>query len=663
MSPRKSSKAFTGPRGAPMALTSADDQKDLAALSDALDPTVLLDLTCDLLFIRGHRGIRITDGPGDGARDIHSIDPKDERFITQCKYHGDSDATVGTREMAELPIALLKLDAKPGLFLTNAKISPQAKREYLNDYPNLSLDFLDGLTLVRELRADAILRARWLEGTGLSCPLAVSYPVLVRRHEGDSPIIPDVVYGDAVNENITSSLQRVVDGANVSAARGFAGEEDFGSYREPRRLTQEEGLLSQLKCTLVKLTGLRSISLLEDLQEEIARSFVNVLTPHESRFSVVVGIPSLVPLSGTTSGSTMRVSYSCFATTKTVTYDVDEASFFSLENDKWTGATDARVTEADAIRLYDRELDACLSVTHVSPFSRAQARTNRAIRLHQLEKWKLSVFALLATNPKTLSLEDVPQPDEVIEWPWGSSWLCGWYHPALLGGPIALPTSDPSLAAFAPFDEREAKNRLTKIADNLQERVGVTMLEPMRARHMLAAISYDPFEEEGDVVFRTAELSLGEESGLPSPVLPDGRRFTVTVFLRGTTPQAITSAIEAMTARHGNIKPHHEVSEYKDGYRVDVTLAFNSICDASTPELLTLTHDWLIDLFGTLKKSGDNLSIWTKDAWKEITGVSLGVPWTASDKVYVSIQSKEGVRNLRGIDNPLEQDWGSTECD
>ena len=254
-----------------MVLTSADDRDALRELTSTIDAAILLDLACDVLFVRGHSQIRITDGPGDGARDIHSIDPTGAPFVTQCKYHNDSDAKVRSRETAELPIALIKFNCKNGLFITTANITPQSKREYLNDYPNFSLDFLDGLELVRELRGNTLLRSRWLEGNGLSWPYVVSIPVLVRRHERDTPILPYVVHGESVSRALKEHIERSLEDVNVSVTDGSSGEEDFISYREPQPLTQEEGFFPWMRCTEVKCTSPRSFASIERIQEQVAQ--------------------------------------------------------------------------------------------------------------------------------------------------------------------------------------------------------------------------------------------------------------------------------------------------------------------------------------------------------------------------------------------------------
>lgn len=645
-----------------MVLTSETDRTDLQTLTATIDAVVLLDLVCDLLFIRGHRHIRITDGPGDGARDIHSIDPTGNSFITQCKYHNNSEASVRSRETAELPIALIKLNCDKGLFVTTAKITPQSKREYLNDYPNLFLDFLDGLSLVRELRADELLHARWLSGNGLAWPYVVSMPVLIRRHEDDTPIIPALIYGKDILKILEARLHDVSpDTAKVSVAVSSTGEENFKRYREPQPMTQEEGLLPWLRCTEVKYTSLRSFASIESLQEEVARVFAAVLAPFEVRFTVIVGTPSLVPLSGALSASEIHPTDWNISIIKTKTTTCDEHDFFRFASDHWTSVTDARVTEADAIRLYNADLDVCVAVEHLSPVSRGQARTNRALRLHQLEAWMKSVFALLDFDPTSWTVAGVSPPDEMIEWPWGSKWLCGWYRHELLGGLISLPSGDPEVCKVVEFNEQTETSRLAKLTQSLEGLDGISILEPCKARHMLAAISYDPFQEEGDVLFRTAELTLGKDSGLPTPILPERRSFTVTAYFQTASMESVHYAIKKAAREFPQLTPRCVSCESAEDRRVDVSISFESLPDDSTSELLELLHGWLRHVLLILGEEGVDASMRTRAAWKDNTGITLGLSWSDSEQVYVSITSKDGVKNIRGIDQPLDQTWDTCQ--
>src|SRR5579862_6413970 len=97
-----------------------------------LNPGKLASLVADILSVKGHEHVRIVDGPGDGGRDIHSQDEFGRPHVAQCKFRGDTTGSVSSREISELPMAMAKFGYQQGLFATNGRISPQAKREFID---------------------------------------------------------------------------------------------------------------------------------------------------------------------------------------------------------------------------------------------------------------------------------------------------------------------------------------------------------------------------------------------------------------------------------------------------------------------------------------------------------------------------------------------------
>jgi hypothetical protein len=164
---------------------------DLRHLTVKLSPARLVRLTADILWIMGHSEIRVVDGPGDGGRDVHAVAQDGGRVLAQCKFHGDPDKTCSSSELSELPMALVKLGYERGVFVTNAGISPQAKREYLDSYPGLQLVFLDGDQVVRLVLQHRLLKALWFDGSDLrSMSTTVTLPMIIRDHETDGSVVP-----------------------------------------------------------------------------------------------------------------------------------------------------------------------------------------------------------------------------------------------------------------------------------------------------------------------------------------------------------------------------------------------------------------------------------------------------------------------------------------
>lgn len=129
------------------------------SLIRALDARRFPELVADVLeFGKGHTEARVTDGPGDGKRDVVSFTPKGHLCFTQCKYHKGS-RSVGSEETDQIIVALNKMGAKHGVFATTGRISPQAKREYLDNFPDYQLEWYEGQDLVDAVLGNPLLSA------------------------------------------------------------------------------------------------------------------------------------------------------------------------------------------------------------------------------------------------------------------------------------------------------------------------------------------------------------------------------------------------------------------------------------------------------------------------------------------------------------------------
>jgi hypothetical protein len=212
-----------------------------------LTPKLLVRLARDLLVARGHRLVRQTDGPGDGGRDVHSIIDDGTEHLAQCKHHEDRGHACSAAEVSELPMAMVKFNVRRGVFLTDARISPQAKREYLNDYPQLQLEFLDRDELVSEVLSRAALRALWFDGGRLGAVnTRITFPLLVGRHERDQPLLP--LRHAAIRDELHLHIRKEAAdlGLGLELREAWSSRELFEPYRPPQQLTMEEGARSDL---------------------------------------------------------------------------------------------------------------------------------------------------------------------------------------------------------------------------------------------------------------------------------------------------------------------------------------------------------------------------------------------------------------------------------
>ena len=206
-------------------------EEKLAFLSK-LDQKTLPHLVGDILyFLYEHQDVKVVDGPGDGKRDIHSVLPNGSRHLTQCKYHSNVQISVSSDETDELGLALHKFDCKSGLFVTTGKISPQAIREYLDNYPAFELDFMDGAGIVDAVLSSPILSSIWFDGESIIRNLSVvNIPFIIRGIATDRSF---------AEEHFPSFSEREV---LVSFDSGWSSVEDFSPYRPPTiRSVYEQG--------------------------------------------------------------------------------------------------------------------------------------------------------------------------------------------------------------------------------------------------------------------------------------------------------------------------------------------------------------------------------------------------------------------------------------
>jgi hypothetical protein len=208
------------------------------ALLKGLDKDSLPFLAADILAeCFGHKEIQVTDGPGDGRRDIHSVTKAGGRCVSQCKFHSGRGTAVGSRETDELPVAMVKFGAKDGFFFTTGRVSPQARREYLDDFPDVNLRLLDGGDLVDCVLSTPALSEAWISGDVVgSRARRIGILAVARDASTDAPLPIGRMVGDLRDAML---LQ-------VSVPSGV-----FAPYRAPSRPVLDSGRGDTAWATLV----------------------------------------------------------------------------------------------------------------------------------------------------------------------------------------------------------------------------------------------------------------------------------------------------------------------------------------------------------------------------------------------------------------------------
>lgn len=610
-----------------------------------LNSGLLEKLGADLLFVRGHSQIRRTGGPGDGGRDIASTDSNGNAHITQCKFHVDSNQACSSSDLSELPMSMMKFGCTRGLFLTNARISPQAKREYLNDFPGLALDFLDGEALEREVLANGMLTALWHEGTRFAdINVSTIFPTIIRRHDDDSPFMPFRSSTPPDFSQVLEYLSSRHPAYKFSIRQGRSSSEPFAPYRAPVPLTTEEGVAPFLQVIEVSVLGHMAVSDLTTVGQDICKAHISWLLPLFNAMSARVGKPSIVPLEGKNSGERVLLEMSPISFTATQHFCGDERNWFAAKpNGHWSTQSDARMTEAPWIRLYCEELDCCLSYEIYTRISAAARAWEEAMREIQSGGWDRSVFCLLPAWDNW-PYSNIPQPDETVRWTWDDRILCGWFHWTILGNPVPIRTGlDPTDGSE---DDQESLKVLSRVERLLKSVPGAKMLHPTEARHMVALAGTDPFPVIGFRNFDTGEVVCYPEI-LPSPIQPSSRSFALAVAWRCGVDVIKAEEAYLATISETDFQLYSEPSWDRSEDYLFLSLEL-------TPVNLELrpTEDLLNEFFNTskpflsaltrhLEKYG-SVARATKEYWSKRLNINFGITYEQSDKLYVGTIEADG---------------------
>jgi hypothetical protein len=258
---------------------SPEEKRELLSKLDAESfPYLVADI---LHFVRRHTNVHVMDGPGDGRRDVVSKDAAGLVHITQTKCHGDPNQGVGARELDEIVIALKKFGATHGLFATTGRISPQAKREYLDYFPELALEFLEGTDIVDEVLAHPVLAQVWCEGEKIQAsarPLVV--PLVLRDAKTDIQVCrgPEPK-GLGLGVGV------------VTFAWGAAPADVFVPYR-PTVIPDPLSSRAVVRAMEATLRGAVHLHELERTVQDVVRHIANSEVAQGRTLQVRVGLPS-----------------------------------------------------------------------------------------------------------------------------------------------------------------------------------------------------------------------------------------------------------------------------------------------------------------------------------------------------------------------------------
>lgn len=504
-----------------------------------LDEKKLVDLYADMRTLEGYTEIKIMDGPGDGQRDIHSIDGNGEKHLTQSKFHNDPLKAVSSKELGEVVLGMVKLGYNKGCFITNAKISPQAKRECLDNYPGYSIEFIEGREIAKRVFDNLIMRAIWCDGESIErVSYALTLPIVARDSETDRPLRLLPKTHERWEGNLIKAGRSEV---NVNFQRSTVSTSLFDPYRPPYTRTISEFGSSISNTIEVVLTGIIHLEdvnniLYKVVMEAFSRidDFYNGSKKH---VAVRGGTSYLTPLQGDSSGARIELKElnpTTFVKHGNETeYEIDWVCPGPESN--WYPPTRIGGSNSSWVRWYNPKIDTCLNLSIISPPS-ASDRWQVEERYDYVRKWwSQSLFFLLPRTIQKSWVElNLPEPTLAHYWD-DKNLLCGWLHPSLrtpvrtmLFEDDEYPQEKPK-GLFPPFFNSDGVSKEMNELGNLLEDLEGIRVMPDKARHMIAVVDKDPFPTTEIMLYAPSDLIIDSDTIIPSPIDLRARQIQFTI--------------------------------------------------------------------------------------------------------------------------------------
>lgn len=523
----------------------AGTPEEKLALLARIDQKTLPHLVGDVLFfLRNHKDVKVVDGPGDGKRDVHSVTPNDTRHITQCKYHQNTSASVSTDETDELVLALNKFGYKTGLFVTTGKISPQAKREYLDNYPDFQLDFLDGINLVETVLSSPVLSAVWFDGTEISkLRNALSIPFIIRRSKDDHPIRSEQ-FGTQTFTEITHKYELA-----------SCETRDLDPYRAPVDRTYSEHSPKFIQGHRVVCSGKVYIYNITEHIKLITQHIASMVNAEDLPVVIRFGKPAFIPHNESTDEDAVKINSE---ETDTCSFVIDTKRQVVPENEwivfqsreNWFFPKNFSVTQAEWAGWINRKTNTILMqelswADNEEPFFEQQFNRLKKRYLEQ------SLFLVGSSTEKINLLEKLPEkyyPEWECEYgPNGI--MLGWLHPALsaLEGGVVF-SVDPEKGDFTgklttDIDDL-AFEETKKLARQTGSQNGFSVVDFSQAK-LIAAIAGEDFlpDKKTSTTF-SAEL-YHYFNDIPSPIFTADRKLLfVRMWQIDEDPQQIDEQLQ-----------------------------------------------------------------------------------------------------------------------
>jgi Restriction endonuclease len=487
-------------------------QRYLTSLDEKQFPFLIADI---LYFIYNHSDIKILDGPGDGRRDILSKNKEGKICITQCKFHKNFSKSVSSRETDEIVIALAKFKTKNGMFVTTGKLSPQAKREFISDFTDYELSFLEGIEIVDIVLSNPILTSVWINNESIELTSkTLILPFLLRNTKEDKPE--------------TLELNKLPKDLVIES--GTTSKEYFHPYRSPSIATlKESGTF--LGCYNIIYKGPIQLHQLNELTETFIDKLAPLIHKQFDQVSIRFGTPFFAEkIEDEFKGK--------------IVLEIEPVTFVFCNGKRFTEQeftipiSDLRlifprrfgVLEAPWAAWLIPDIDACLQIDLPQPFDIQRDIFTLNMKDVHLEKLNESLF-FVATKKQTEELSSILNKNELPEWDCEYGFdghIIGWRHPYLSNegdsrsfkikdGRFILDEDEPENKKFKSAIARIEKKLLANGFQKCSTKKAITLssesseplfLEPSLLTHDSAYLFHDFHEIPSPIFFQSRLYSF-----------------------------------------------------------------------------------------------------------------------------------------------------------
>lgn len=591
-------------------------------LSGSLNPKSLPMLAADILkWSLGHSDVRILDGPGDGRRDILSRTPDGELHLTQCKHHVDDSKSVSSRETDEIVIALAKFDLKSATFFTNGRISPQAKREYLDNFPQYTLDYIDGDLLLQFVEESPLLARMWLHGSTLGMTThRILVPFVIRNAVDDSVVDVKSAYGK--NHEV------------------FWGTHDLFTPYRPTRKTENNSSFSVGKIIEDRRLSLTELPIAID---EMKQKILLGLNPDQVVLIVRFGKPALINPRSENDDDLIwigGIEPESYVVSSNGDICSEKEWLLPVLDSSWQFPENVSVAEVDWSGWFSDTRDSFLMYDIKWPYVVGSQMFTEMIEAAEREAVRQSLF-IAVPDSKLLSQFQKLNPHWEVRL--GESFVLGWLHPYLrqakTGRAGGVTTQGEKHIPTHP-DEEAFVIEIDNIRD-LLKKYSLEEFDAERAIHLAAAAATPLVNKKIYDVAPAIQLREYFEE-IPSPI-----------YLLDRTMSYIQMwELEDESLADTEVKLDALESEFTDGFslRVDVKkgwvtgrlFAMVRVCAKNVgPESATEHASRLIDfvtdmqptLLELIQSTWKDAVLATKRFWRDEVGMAfkdgrvIGKPW------------------------------------